>query len=29
VADEKYKLGVSDLRRIDVVKLGWTEGALI
>jgi hypothetical protein len=29
VADEKYKLGVSDLRRIDVVKLGWMEGALI
>jgi len=28
-ADEKYKLGVSDLRRIDVVKLGWMEGALI
>jgi len=29
VADEKYKLGVSDLRRIDIVKLGWTEGTLI
>jgi hypothetical protein len=29
VADEKYKLGVSDLRRIDVIKLGWMEGALI
>jgi hypothetical protein len=29
VADEKYKLGVSDLRRIDIVKLGWTEGVLI
>ncbi|MCJ7703905.1 MAG: twin-arginine translocation signal domain-containing protein [Desulfobacterales bacterium] len=29
VADEKYKLGVSDLRRIEVVKLGWLEGALI
>ena len=28
-ADEKYKLGVSDLRRIDVVKLGWMEGTLI
>ncbi len=28
-ADEKYKLGVSDLRRIEVVKLGWMEGALI
>lgn len=29
VADEKYKLGVSDLRRIEVVKLGWLEGLLI
>jgi hypothetical protein len=29
VADEKYKLGVSDLRRIDVVKLGWMENSLI
>jgi hypothetical protein len=29
VADEKYKLGVSDLRRIEVVKIGWMEGALI
>ena len=29
VADEKYKLGVSDLRRIEVVKLGWMEGSLI
>ncbi len=29
VADEKYRLGVSDLRRIEVVKLGWTEGMLI
>jgi len=29
VADEKYKLGVSDLRRIEVVKLGWLEGTLI
>jgi len=28
-ADEKYKLGVSDLRRIELVKLGWTEGVLI
>jgi hypothetical protein len=28
-AEEKYKLGVSDLRRIDVVKLGWMDGALI
>jgi len=29
VADEVYKLGVSDLRRIDIIKLGWMEGALI
>jgi hypothetical protein len=29
VADEKYKLGVSDLRRIEVIRLGWMEGALI
>lgn len=29
VADEKYKLGVSDLRRIEIVRLGWLEGALI
>ncbi len=29
VAEEKYKLGVSDLRRIEVVKLGWMEGTLI
>ncbi|HSB05587.1 MAG TPA: DUF362 domain-containing protein, partial [Thermodesulfobacteriota bacterium] len=28
-ADEKYKLGVSDLNRIEIIKLGWTEGALI
>ncbi|MCX8118646.1 MAG: DUF362 domain-containing protein [Desulfobacterota bacterium] len=28
-ADEKYRLGVSDLGRIDIVKLGWTEGTLI
>lgn len=28
-ADEKYKLGVSDLRRIDIVKLGWMENLLI
>ena len=28
-ADQKYKLGVSDLNRIDIVKLGWMEGALI
>jgi hypothetical protein len=29
VADEKYRLGVSDLRRIEIVKLGWLEGVLI
>jgi len=29
IADQKYKLGVSDLRRIEIVKLGWMEGALI
>jgi hypothetical protein len=28
-ADQKYKLGVSDLRRIEVVKLGWMENSLI
>lgn len=29
VADEKYKLGISDLRRIEIVKLGWMENSLI
>jgi hypothetical protein len=29
IADQKYKLGVSDLSRIEIVKLGWTEGSLI
>jgi hypothetical protein len=29
VADTEYHLGVSDLRRIAVVKLGWMEDALI
>ena len=29
VADKKYKLGVSDLSRIQQVKLGWQEGILI
>jgi hypothetical protein len=29
VADTEYQLGVSDLRRIEVVKLGWTEEVLI
>ena len=28
-ADQKYKLGVSDLNRIEIVKLGWMEGSLI
>lgn len=28
-ADRKYKLGVSDLNRIEIIKLGWMEGALI
>ena len=28
-ADQKYKLGVSDPHRIEIVKLGWMEGALI
>jgi len=28
-ADRKYKLGVSDLNRIRIVKLGWTEEILI
>jgi hypothetical protein len=29
VADKKYHLGVSDLNRIQLVKLGWMEGVLI
>jgi len=29
VADTEYHVGVSDLRRIEVVKLGWMEGVLI
>jgi len=29
VADKKYHLGVSDLSRIQVIKLGWMEGVLI
>lgn len=28
-ADKKYKLGVSDLGRIEIVKLGWRDGVLI
>jgi len=29
VADTKYQLGVSDLRRIDLIKLGWMENVLL
>ncbi len=29
VADKKYHLGVSDLNRIEVIKLGWMEDVLI
>jgi hypothetical protein len=29
VADTEYHVGVSDLRRIEVVKLGWTDDSLI
>jgi len=29
VADKKYHLGVSDLNRIDLIKLGWAEDSLI
>jgi hypothetical protein len=29
VADKKYHLGVSDLSRIQLVKLGWTEDVLL
>jgi hypothetical protein len=29
VADKKYNLGVSDLSRIQLVKLGWMDEALI
>ena len=28
-ADVKYNVGISDLKRIDLVKVGWTEGVLI
>ena len=28
-ADTKHKVGTSDLRKIELVKLGWKEGALI
>jgi hypothetical protein len=29
VADKKYKLGVSDLSRIEIVKVGWQEEVLL
>ena len=29
VAEEKYKLGVADLKRIDIVKAGWKEDVLL
>ncbi len=29
VADGKYRLGISDLNRIQLIKLGWMEGSLI
>ena len=29
VADQKYGLGVSDLNRIELIKLGWTKDVLI
>jgi hypothetical protein len=29
VADKKYSLGVSDLKRIELIKLGWMEEVLI
>lgn len=28
-ADEKYGLGVADLNRIDIIRIGWTEDSLI
>jgi hypothetical protein len=29
VAEQKYKLGIADLKRIDVVKMGWKEEVLL
>lgn len=29
VADERYKLGISDLSRIEIVRIGFSEGSLI
>jgi hypothetical protein len=28
-ADTKHKIGTSDMRKIELVKLGWKEGILI
>lgn len=29
VADQKFKLGISDLKRIDIIKAGWKEDILL
>jgi hypothetical protein len=29
VADKKYRLGTSDLKRIEIIKLGWMENVLL
>lgn len=29
IADQRYQLGVSDLSKIEIIKLGWMEGSLI
>jgi hypothetical protein len=29
VADKKYRLGPSDLNRIEIIKLGWQENVLL
>jgi hypothetical protein len=29
VADKKFKLGISDLSRIEIVKVGWQEEVLL
>jgi hypothetical protein len=29
VADKKYRLGISDLKRIDLIKIGWQENSLL
>jgi hypothetical protein len=28
-ADTKYKIGISDPDKIELIKLGWKEGALL